>query len=130
MDVVSAASALRSQLVALHNSDVNVSQLERSVTSLGQQSLMSAIEDNQSQHLRLVLRLSVNEGVCQMYKQFSNKKSTEVQNTARSIKSSMEADDNEQTPPMMISSPPGGRASQDKAAEVWTSVFCELSRLD
>ncbi|XP_045211421.2 uncharacterized protein LOC123562900 [Mercenaria mercenaria] len=129
MDVMTAASTLRNQLVALHNSDKTVSQLDSGITILGQQCLMSAIEDNKFQHLCLLLRLSVSEGVCHMYKQYSNRKWAEVQSTAKSIKISLEAEDNEQTTPEMTS-PTGGSTSPDKAAGEWTSVFCEHSRYD
>lgn len=54
----------------------------------------------------------------------------QVQNTARSIKSSLEAEDNVQMISPMTSSPPAGRTSQDKAADVWSSVFWEHSKSD
>lgn len=51
---------------------------ENAIANVDQQSMMSVIEDKQSHHLRLLLRLSVNEGVCHMYKQYSSRKWTEV----------------------------------------------------
>ena len=51
---------------------------ERETTSLNEQCLMTAIENNQSRHLRLLLRLSITEGVHQMYEQYSTKKWTQV----------------------------------------------------
>ncbi|XP_060606718.1 uncharacterized protein LOC132759012 [Ruditapes philippinarum] len=130
MDIISAACFLRNKLVALHNSDMTVSQLENAIANVDQQSMMSVIEDKQSHHLRLLLRLSVNEGVCHMYKQYSSRKWTEVQKTASAIKSSLEADDNVQMNINTSSSATSGQTFQDRAAGVWTSVVCELSRCD
>lgn len=132
MDVMTAAAELRKELVALHNSEVLVNRLDSEITCLGQRSLMSAMEDDQSRHLRLLLRLSVNEGVHHMYQQYATRKWAQVQNTAKSIKSILEADDTDLTHALMTSpvtsTPAGGSTSPDKAAEQWTAVFCELSR--
>jgi len=52
-----------------------------------------------------------------------------VQQTARSIKSSIEAEDTiSVTSPMTSSST--GRANQDKAAMIWSRAECELYRRD
>jgi hypothetical protein len=53
----------------------------------------------------------------------------QVQSTAQSIKSQIEADDGE---PMTlgISSPPGGSMRQDKAASVWASLDSDMYRTE
>ena len=84
---------------------------------------MSVIEDKQSHHLRLLLRLSVND----IYFVFSR---FQVQKIASDIKSSLEVEDNVEINQNTSTPVRGGRPNQDKAVGVWTSVFCELSRHD
>ncbi|XP_053401549.1 uncharacterized protein LOC123549231 [Mercenaria mercenaria] len=78
MDVISEALSLRQQLVALDNSNSTISLLDGQLEFLGGQSLLSAIEENQSHHLRLLLRVSVTEGVRHIYQQYSNTKWAQV----------------------------------------------------
>ncbi|XP_060586963.1 uncharacterized protein LOC132742545 [Ruditapes philippinarum] len=94
--------------------------------NLGCQSMMSSIAENQSHHLRLLLRVSVTEGVCNMYQHYSSDKWAQVQNTARTIKSTIEADSEQQTTSVITTNT--RISGTDKAAEEWTSVMCELSR--
>ncbi|XP_045213770.2 uncharacterized protein LOC123564332 [Mercenaria mercenaria] len=87
-----------------------------SVTSLSQK-IFSA--PNQSENLRLLLRLSVTEGVQDMYTQFHNKTKQQVLE-----KSLHEADAiMEQLSPRSR-----GNTKTDKAAGIWTSAYCEFYR--
>lgn len=54
----------------------------------------------------------------------------QVQKTASAIKTRLEADDIEPLNANVSSQVSEAGRIQDKAAGVWTSVFCELSRYD
>ena len=51
---------------------------DEEITSLSQQSLISSIDGNSAKSLQLSLRLSVCEGVQQIYQQISDKKWNQV----------------------------------------------------
>ncbi|XP_053392933.1 uncharacterized protein LOC123564334 [Mercenaria mercenaria] len=111
-----------SQLIAAHdNTERELITFDDSVTSLSQK-IFSA--SNQSENLRLLLRLSVTEGVQDMYTQFHNKTKQQVLE-----KSQLETDITimEHTTAMLTPSR-GGNTKTDKAAGIWTSAYCEFYR--
>ena len=55
-----------------------LSFLDEQITSLSQQSLISSLDGNSARSLQLSLRLSVCEGVQQIYQQISDKKWNQV----------------------------------------------------
>jgi len=91
--------------------------------------MRAELEDNQSRHVRLLLRLSVCEGVNTMYTSYSSRKWAQVQTTARQIKSRLETGNGEvdQIPVPMEMTPV---RAQDKAASLWTCVEMETCRAD
>ncbi|WAQ99311.1 hypothetical protein MAR_023684 [Mya arenaria] len=107
MDLVTAATTLRKQLVSLQTSDNNIASLDVELARLGGACLRAVIEENHYQQLHLLLRLSVCEGVHTMFTSYSAKKWAQVQSTAQSIKSQLEADDSEPMISPVTSSPAG-----------------------
>lgn len=99
------------------------------LSELGRQSLQAELEDNQYKQLRLLLRLSVCEGVHSMYTKYSEHKWNQVQSTAESIKSQIEADTSESTT-SSTTSPTGGSPKQDKSAAQWASVDISMYRTE
>ena len=91
--------------------------------------MRAEMEDNQSRHVRLLLRLSVCEGVHTMYTSYSSRKWAQVQTTARQIKSRLETGSGEveEAPDTMETIPV---TIQDKAASQWTCVEMQTHRTD
>lgn len=91
--------------------------------------MRAEMEDGQSRHMRLLLRLSVCEGVHTMYTSYSSRKWAQVQTTARQIKSRLETGNEgaEGVPVTMELTPV---TAQDKAASQWTCVEMETCRTD
>ncbi|KAL4240894.1 hypothetical protein ACF0H5_001676 [Mactra antiquata] len=126
MDINSAASDLRQQLITLQQSDRTVSVLDKELSRINEQCIMTSLEDNQSKHLCLLLRQSITDGVYKMYQQYSTNKWNQIQQTALSIKSQLESTtENAMTSPTISSTV---RPQSDRTIEQWSSVFCELSR--
>ena len=87
------------------------------------------LEDNHSRHVRLLLRLSVCEGVQAMYTSYSCRKWAKVQTTARQIKSRLETGSGEmEEGPVTMETIPV--TAQDKAASQWTCVEMQTHRTD
>ncbi|WAR26210.1 ANR16-like protein [Mya arenaria] len=98
-----AASTLKHQLAALQNSDQNIEALDCHLSELGRACLSAEVEDSQYGHLQLLLRLSISEGVHTMFTTFSRNKWAQVQSTAQTIKSQLEADNSEPVISLMAS---------------------------
>ncbi|KAH3695967.1 hypothetical protein DPMN_083426 [Dreissena polymorpha] len=98
---------------------------------LGASYFKAEMLDNQFQQLHLALRLSVTEGVQQMFQTYITNKEMQVQNTAETIKSSLE---DGQTPVMtsLMTSPPTsssvGRTRPDRSTTVWVNMDIETYR--
>ena len=91
--------------------------------------MRAEMEDGQSRHMRLLLRLSVCEGVHTMYTSYSSRKWAQVQTTARQIKSRLETG-NEGAEGVHVTMELTPVTSQDKAASQWTCVEMETYRTD
>jgi len=91
--------------------------------------MRAELEDNQSRYVRLLLRLSVCEGVHTMYTSYSSRKWAQVQTTARQIKSRLETGSEGAVGfPFTMELTPV--TAQDKAASQWTCVEMETCRTD
>ncbi|KAH3695965.1 hypothetical protein DPMN_083424 [Dreissena polymorpha] len=91
---------------------------------LGASYFRAEMLDNQFQQLHLALRLSVTEGVQQMFQTYITNKEMQVQNTAETIKSSLE---DGKTPVMasLKTSPSTssvGRTRPDRSTTVWVNM--------
>ncbi|KAH3695961.1 hypothetical protein DPMN_083420 [Dreissena polymorpha] len=91
---------------------------------LGASYFKAEMLDNQFQQLHLALRLSVTEGVQQMFQTYITNKEMQVQNTAETIKSSLE---DGKTPVMasLKTSPSTssvGRTRPDRSTTVWVNM--------
>ncbi|WAQ98936.1 hypothetical protein MAR_023309, partial [Mya arenaria] len=101
------------------------------LSELGGACLRAEVEVNQYRQLHLLLRLSVCEGVHTMFTTYSNKKWAQVQSTAQSIKSHLEADDSEpMISPVTPSSPVRISTRPDKAAALWASMDSTMYRTE
>jgi hypothetical protein len=75
------------------------------------------------------LYLIFDDSLIDIFHNLYKRLSLQVKTTARSIKSILEADETTDLMASPVTSPPAGSSnSPDKAAEQWTTVFCELSR--
>ncbi|XP_052256820.1 uncharacterized protein LOC127862004 isoform X2 [Dreissena polymorpha] len=131
MELVQVANTLRHQLIALDNSEHNKAEIDHMLKLLGASYFKAEMLDNQFQQLHLALRLSVTEGVQQMFQTYITNKEMQVQNTAETIKSSLE---DGQTPVMtsLMTSPPTsssvGRTRPDRSTTVWVNMDIETYR--
>ncbi|XP_052271093.1 uncharacterized protein LOC127871869 [Dreissena polymorpha] len=100
--------------------------------TLQRSNFRAEMEDNQFQQLQLAIRLSACEGVQQIFQTYSTHKHTQVQSTAATIKSCLEAGDTDSMTTLMTSpmaSPPvTGSAKQDRSASLWASIDSEMYR--
>ena len=94
------------------------------LSDLGQRSFASDLEGSTVQKLRLLLRVSVSEGMRLVYNQYCQRKQQQVQQTARDIIARLEGDNNESAAnqEVMLGEVNRGQAGTDRSAGGWTSM--------